>query len=205
MRTTKLRRFCLLASAAVIAAPALASAQQAVRPVTFGLQAGFTMPTGDYKEVAESGWNAGGYVQWRPERQVFGLRGEVQYHRNDMTDEVILDNGGIPGETTGNFSLTYVGVAPVLEVAPAGSSVGWYVLAGVGLYRVGFSISEGGIDVSSSSNEFGFNAGAGLRFRFGAATLFAEARYHGVQVDDDDPSTSSSNFTFMPFSVGISW
>ena len=189
--------YLIAAAAIIVVAPLALRAQAAPRPVTFGVQGGVTLPTGDYSDYGESGWNVGGFLQWRPENQVFGIRGELQYHRNDMKDQVIFDNGGSPG-TTGNFGIMYLGVAPVLEVAPRESGIGWYILAGAGLYKVSSSISESGINVSADDNKFGFNAGAGLRFRFGSANLYAETRYHGVKVED-------VNFTFMPFSVGISF
>jgi opacity protein-like surface antigen len=203
MSPTRVRRCGLVAAAATaIALPAALSAQAAVRPMTFGVQGGFTLPMGEYGDVAETGFNVGGYLQWRPANQVFGVRGELQYHRTDIKDEVLDD---FSADATGNFSLLYIGVAPVLEVAPAESSIGWYVLAGVGLYQVKTSVTETGIDVSASQSEIGFNAGAGLRFRFGSASLYVETRYHGVRVDDDDATTSASDFNFMPFSIGISW
>jgi opacity protein-like surface antigen len=91
-----------------------------------------------------------------------------------------------------------IGGAGVLEVAPQESSVGWYILAGGGLYNVKVSVEESGVDVSDSESKFGFNAGVGLKFRVGGASLFVEGRYHGVKAHE-------SNFTFLPLSFGISW
>jgi opacity protein-like surface antigen len=193
----KSARMCRLLAAAVAAVPATLSAQAAVRTVSFGVQGGFTVPTGEYADAGESGWNVGGFLQWRPVNQVFGVRGELQYHRNDIKDSFL------PVGSSGNFGVTYLGVAPVLEVAPAGSGIGWYLLAGVGMYRFSTSYSESDISVSTDETEIGFNGGAGLRFRFGSANLFAEMRYHGVHVSD--PDAGSSNITFMPFSIGISF
>jgi opacity protein-like surface antigen len=203
MKRTRLRWTRLPVLAAVAAAvPGILGAQAAVRPMSFGVQGGITLPMGEYGDVAETGFNVGGYLQWRPANQVFGVRGELQYHRTDIKDEVLDD---FSPDATGNFSLLYFGVAPVLEVAPPESGIGWYILAGVGMYQVKTSVTETGIDVSTSESEIGFNAGAGLRFRFGSATLYVETRYHGVRVDDDDATTSASDFNFMPFSIGISW
>ncbi len=192
--------FFVLAAAAGLP-PHTAAAQfapsPASRPVSFGIQGGLTVPTGDLGDVTKTGWNVGGYVQYRQPEQVFGLRGEVLYNRSDFTDQFLLDEGGSVG-STGHYGFLSFGGDGVLEVSPQGSGVGWYLLAGPAMYRVEPSYSEQGITVSSNFTKLGFNAGGGLRFHMGGASLFVEGRYHTV-------SNGSTHFQFFPVSVGLSW
>jgi opacity protein-like surface antigen len=201
MNSSLLRRAGLVALAAVIAAlPTTLSAQRSRdrgRAVSVGLGAGVTVPSSDYSDCCKSGWNAGGFVQLRQPDQVFGIRGEVQYHRTDMKDLFLRDLGANPG-TTGNYSILGFGVDAVLEVAPQEASVGWYVLAGVGEYRIEASVAEAGIAVSETHSRTGFNAGAGLKFRLGGANLFVESRWHNVKDED-------VTFAFIPLTIGLSW
>ncbi len=189
----------VLAAAAGLA-PRVAVAQFAAppagKPVSVGIQGGLTVPSGDLGDVTKTGWNLGGYVQYRQPDQVFGLRGEVQY-RNDFTDRFLVDEGGSVG-TTGHYGMLSFGADGVLEVAPQGRGIGWYLLAGPAVYRVEPSITDQDITVSSSDTKLGFNAGGGLRFRMGGANLFVESRYHAVSV-------GNTHFQFFPMSVGLSW
>jgi len=182
-----------------VASPAVnvAQAQAKGRPILVGVQGGVTLPMSDLSECCNAGWHAGGFVQFRQPASVFGLRGELQYHNNPIKDEFISSIDPASG-ATGNFSVLYFGGDAVLEVAPPGSSIGWYILGGGGMYVTKLSVSEGSIDVSSDKTKFGFNGGGGLRFRFGGASLFVEARYHGVKVED-------ANYTFLPLSIGLSF
>ena len=131
MHLLNLRRTArAFAATACFVAPFVASAQSAVgSPWSLGVQGGATIPTGDFSDATNTGWNIGGYLQARPANQVFGIRGEVQYNRNNLKDEFIFEEGGDP-LTTGRISVLYGGLDGVLEVAPSAGGVGWYLLAG---------------------------------------------------------------------------
>jgi len=194
MQAPKLvRLFAAGLLAAVSMWPATVIAQKA-RATSLGVGGGFTMPTGDYSDCCSSGFNVGGFVQWRQPDQVFGVRGEVLYNRNDMKDEWINDLGG----DSGNTGILSFDVDGVLEVAPRESSMGWYLLAGVGMYQVKTSVSVFGSSASDTQSELGFNAGGGLTFRMGGANLFVEGRWHNVKVDN-------ATYAFLPLTVGLRW
>jgi opacity protein-like surface antigen len=191
----------LLIAAGVLSLVAFPSAQAqrrpAGRPVLVGIGGGSTFPMGTFGADIKSGFNVGGFVQFRSPESLIGLRGEVQYHRNDMKESMLFEVGADPG-TTGYMGTLFAGLSGVLEAMPRDASMGWYLLAGGGVYRVTPTISTGAFDVSSSETRAGFNAGAGLRFRAGAASLYIESRYHGLKLFDD-------NFTFLPISVGVAF
>jgi hypothetical protein len=202
------RSFCRLAVPLTLVCavtPSLSMAQRASRrasstekSVSLGVGAGVSVPSGDLSDCCSSGFNAGGFVQWRPPNQVFGLRGDVQYHRLNIKEEFLAQEGADPG-TTGNLAIWNFGVDGVMEVAPRTNAVGWYLLAGVGMYSGTTSVSESGVNVSlNDQSKVGFNAGGGLRFPVGGAKLFAEARWHTYKVDN-------ATYSFIPITFGISW
>jgi hypothetical protein len=191
--------------AAILAAcaftPTILAAQGSGSPgraISVGLGGGVTVPSGDLSECCGSGFNLAGFLQWRQPDQVFGLRADAQFHRNDMKDTYLLQFPNAGAGTTGYYNIITVGGSAVLEVAPPGSAMGWYLLAGAGLYRAEASVTESNITVSSSDTQLGFNAGGGLRVRMGGASLFAETRWHTTKIED-------ATFSLIPLTIGISW
>lgn len=177
------------------AAQASGAAVGPYRPVSVWVGASASTPISDFKEVAKSGVAGMGAVQYRPEGKVWGVRGELQYHKMDMTPESLAEVGA-PAGVTGTWSVLYGGATAVLESMARGSTFGWYVLAGGGSYRVEPSVSDGDVTQSLAKTSFGFNGGAGIRFKLGAVGLFLEGRYHTVTIDD-------SKVTLLPVSVGL--
>ena len=196
MPRLKIALFVFASTLAAAAWPGLISAQSSRgssgRATSFGVGGGLTMPTGDYSDCCSTGWNLGGFVQWRQPNQVFGVRGEVQYNRNDIKPEFF---SGV-GNESGNSGIFNFGVDGVLEVAPQDNAIGWYLLAGVGMYNQKYSVSSFGNTASDSRSEMGFNAGGGLTFRMGGANLFVEGRWHTFKVDN-------TTFALIPVTVGL--
>ncbi len=169
----------------------------AQRPVLVGFGGGQSYPTGDFGLDNRPGMNIGGFLQYRPGGALMGVRGELSYHRNDMKEALLSELGADPS-TTGYWSTLYMGVAGVMEVMPKGGLIGWYLVAGGGLYQIKPTISQAGVEMSLSETKPGFNAGAGMRIRMGGASVFLEGRYHGVKLDD-------TNYTFMPVAIGLAF
>lgn len=171
------------------------AAAGAQRPVSIWLGVSASTPVSDFKELAKSGFAGQGAVQFRPAGSVFGVRGELQYHKMDMTPESLSAAGASAG-VTGSWSVLYGGVTAVMESMPARAGLGWYVLAGGGTYRVEPSVSDGGVSASIAKTKLGFNGGGGIRVRMGAIAAFVEARYHTVTIED-------SKVTLLPVSLGL--
>src|SRR6185503_13107464 len=89
------RLLAAIALVGISAWPGTLVAQKA-RATSLGVGGGLTMPIGDYSDCCGSGFNVGGFVQWRQPDQVFGLRGEVQYNRNNVK-EAWIDTPGVTG------------------------------------------------------------------------------------------------------------
>ena len=193
---SRLVRAAVAATITLAAVAPQAHAQLPVpKPFSVGLGVGGTIPTGDLGTISESGFNVGGFLQFRPPLSIVGVRGELQYHRNDIKQSLLDDLGAPPG-TSAYWGTLYVGATAVMETMPPGSPLGWFLVAGGGMYNIKGSASDGDVSVSDGETKVGFNGGAGLRLRVGAASLYIESRYHNVPTDD-------TNFTFVPVMVGI--
>lgn len=196
MRSSLLRGILTCMVAAVTVAPTVGSAQSSpgpTRPLLVGLGGGLTVPTGDFADGADAGFHVGGFLQYRPGTNPFGIRGELQYHRNAIKND-IFNGAGAPGDFTGHNSILYVGAAGILEFAPPDKDMGYYLIAGVGNYNEKVKVDQLSGDVSKSN--IGFSGGGGVSFKVSSAKLMLEARIHSVKIND-------TNFNFIPISLNI--
>ena len=195
--TASHRRSLLVSIAALCGILAVPRTGVAQRAVLVGFGGGQSFPTGEFGTDTKPGMNIGGFLQYRAPDKLVGLRGELSWHRNDMKEAALAEVGADPS-TTGYWGTLYLGLSGVLERMPRDGAMGWYLLAGGGVYQIKPTISQAGIETSVSETKPGFNAGAGLRFRIGGGSLYVEARYHGLKVDE-------TNYTFLPFTAGIAF
>ena len=178
----------------VVAAALIASASTAVaqgtttessRPFKFGGMLGATLPTGDFGDIAGTGYHFGALGEYGRPAWPFAIRGELTYHRNDIDD---ID---------GNVSvLSFVGNI-AFPFGDAASTTRPYIIGGLGVHNVDISVEiPGEGDDSESETKFGVNFGGGITFDLAGFQTFVEARYHSV-------FTSGSNTTFIPLSFGF--
>ena len=165
----------LVAVLALAVTASSAVAQMPAKPWSFGVQAGASMPTGDFGDVANAGFNVGGNVKFKLTGVPVAVQGEALYN-------------SFGGKTVGTLK------APTMNLLGFGGAASWsmpsglYFIGGLGMYN---SSCSG----CTSSTKFGVNVGAGfnLPLSFGA---FIEARYHSVMTDPN-----STNF--LPISFGV--
>lgn len=164
--------------ASVAADSAQAQRIDNARPVTIGLAAGLSMPTGDFGDSFKSGYNITGSLGFRPAAVPFGLRAEVGYESHDV-------------DSPADFSLStlYGTLNGVFDIGSGATGMAPYLIAGLGMYR--FS----GDDMDSMT-DFGINGGGGVKFALSGFTTFVEARYHHVFSEDDA-------LTFIPITFGV--
>ncbi len=180
-------------SAAVASAQAVTSS---IKPISFGISAGAAIPTGDFSNVANTGYNVTGTVAIGLPGLPFSLRGDAAFNsfgvKNDAHPAAGADyaNARILG-FTGNL---------VLPLPLQGTVLRPYLIGGAGLYNVRSSTSynSGGLNtnISQSDNKFGFNLGGGLTIPLSGFDTFIEARYHRV-------STNGGSAAFVPITFGV--
>ncbi len=157
----KKRSVFLLTAFALMAFAIPAQAQ-----TTLYIGGGGSFPTGDFGELADTGWMAVGGAIFGLGDSGFGVGGEVFYGQNNHKEEVSLF------ENTKTTPYGIMAIADYTFGSPDGLQP--YLFGGLGLLVHKFS--GDGFD-SESESQFGYQFGAGLAFNFG---LFIEGRYMGA-------------------------
>ena len=151
---------------------------------TFGLQGGASMPTGDYGDLASTGWNFGGMADYWMNSQ-WGLGADVAYHANPGSDlanaaAVLIDG---PGSEM-KFSTIQYGVHTTYMIPTQGGSMFPFLQGGVGNYNIKTKIDGGTTSEEGSENKFGFNLGGGVDFRATpTVNLGVNGTYHYISAD----------------------
>ena len=153
---------------------------------TFGIQGGMSKPTGDYGNLANSGWNFGGQADyWMNPQWAFG--GDVAYHANTAADAVnaalVADPLFGPG-TEMKFNTIQYGVHTTYMFPVQSGSTFPYLQGGMGGYNVKSTISGGLLPSDVSQSKLGFNMGAGIDFRATpVVNLGINGTYHYITAD----------------------
>ena len=189
----------------------------------------FTLAQGDAGDVLDDGFSLGGGATYWPEDWKIGLVLDLDYTEFGISGSTIrsinnaIDDAGGEGMLTGGdvnlWSLTVNGTW-----SPSDTGSGFYVIAGVGAHHVEGRVREtglvyyppicdpwfwwcrpGGIGPgsvvvgSTSSTEFGWNAGLGWAFEVGTGSqLYLEARFHSV-------NSSPLGTEYLPLTIGYRW
>lgn len=196
----------LLAVAAIALSASAAQAQTGapVRPITFGVSAGASIPMSDLSSTsqtaetlggAQTGFNVNGVVEYTAPAMPIGIRGELMYNRFGVDKDYAEGSDA-------NYSVIGGNVNAIMNLG-SGTSVRPYLIGGVGVSQLKVSTSGGGLDVSRSKTGFGLNGGIGFRFPLGAMSTFLEARYHYIMTEDKGADIPLSNATFLPISFGV--
>ncbi len=181
-----MKRMLHAAVALVLVSLVAASAAQAqTARASFFLGGGATIPTGDFKDVAKTGWNGVGGVNFMLPGVPFGIRVDGMYSQNS-------DKAGSSAKVkifSGNADAVFAFGAP-------GSMVKPYILAGLGAANVKV---DDGAGFSESETKLAFNGGAGINFMLSSVTIFVEGRYFNVSTSDNFGGSKG----YIPFSVGV--
>ncbi len=175
----------MVAAAALLLAPALASAQSNTRPIGFGISGGLSLPTGDLGDGYDAGYSIAGHVFLKPATtRALGFRGDVSYDRFEGKND--------------RFSTSSLGVMlnAVLDVSSSTSGIKPYLLGGLGLVRREGTVEVGGVEVSDSDSDLGVQVGGGLRFQLSGFSTFLEAKYVNVFADPN-------NVGYIPITFGF--
>ncbi|MDQ3674290.1 MAG: porin family protein [Gemmatimonadota bacterium] len=171
--------FALVASVVLVSMPA--SAQLSVlKPISLGIAGGGALPMSDFSDVSNTGYNGTLALGIKLPMIPVGLRfdGALNHFGSKVGDGTLSI---ISGTANATYNLPSVGVSP-------------YVIAGAGMYSSVATAS--GLPSSARSNDFGWNAGAGINLPVGFFKAFVEARYNRVSVE-------GGSMEFVPMTFGI--
>ena len=176
-----------VASVLTVSSTGLAQSGMA-NPITFGVVAGGSIPTGDFGDNVDTGWHAGGLLQWDSPTVPVGLRLDGVYHRFSAKDATDAHLNIIAA------TLDLVWMFPMTQP----STVRPYLIGGGGYYH---ATCDGCGGTDNTRNKFGINGGVGISVPLSGFSGFAEARFHHIFTKDD--VTGETNTQMIPISVGI--
>jgi len=168
----------LLSRAALAVAAILFIAPSLHAQASFSIAAGAAVPIGSTSDGMNVGYNITGAIGIKPPVAPIGLRVDGMFNSLGRKG----GGGGSGRIAAGTANLTVAG-----PMIPMG-----YLIGGVGMYNS--SASGGG----SSSTDFGFNVGVGLKFPLTGFSTFAEARLHYINTD-------VVKTKFVPITFGITF
>ena len=170
--------FALVAGLVLVSTPA--SAQLGLKPISLGIAGGGTLPMSDLSDATETGYNGTLAIALKLPMIPVGLRFDGAYnHFGSKVGDGKLNIASATANLT--YNLPSMGVSP-------------YVIGGAGYYSS--LASAGGLPSNVRSNDFGWNAGAGVKLPFVVFSAFVEARYNRIMVDN-------GSIDFVPLTFGI--
>ena len=182
-----MKRNVLGVMTAIVAIAASAPAVQAQNPMSFGIAAGATIPTGDLGDAVKTGFHGMATLGFTPAMVPFGVRIDGMYHS-------LAGEADILGEGTGEIDLRVIGVTANGIFAMPAMVASPYLIGGLGYYNTKFDLED-----FESESDFGFNVGVGMKFNLSGFGTFAEIRYHNIFNGGDDVD----NMAFIPLTFGI--
>jgi hypothetical protein len=175
----------------------------------FGLGGGMTLPYGSLRDVNEPGWNAQAQLGWQPLHSWLGIRGDANYTMYAENQDY-ANMGGRPDVLTGNLDLK-VGIPLFQKLFGVIPSFSLYGIGGGSYIHSNGLRAElepnvpGGQGAQNAiatgpTNKFGWNAGGGVSWHWGATELFAESRVIGFS-----PIANSDGAKHIPITLGFNW
>ena len=186
-----MKRTALGVAAALLALSGSAAVADAQNPMTFGIAAGATLPTGDALEGGNTGFHGMVTIGAMPALVPFGVRIDGMY--NSIGGD---DADGFTGQSVQILGATANAVLSI----PGMMVTSPYLIGGVGFYNQKYKSDQGDSD---GQNDFGINIGIGAKFNLSGFGTFAEIRYHNIFSGNDDDGVDIGNTQFIPITFGI--
>jgi outer membrane protein W len=180
----------LIRGAAVGLALALsAQVAQAQGGLSFGLGAGVVVPSGSMADLNSTGYTGQASLRMLPATSPLGFQVDGFYTRLGLQNDIEGHSQMIGG--TANAVYAFSGASAARP----------YLIGGLGVYNTKLTLDGFG---SGSDTKFGANAGAGFDFKLGAASLYAEGRFHTIFKAAVDAETLQETTAYMiPITVGL--
>ncbi len=145
------------------------------------LAGGLQVPTGDFGDVAKTGFGGAASVDYAVSPAVT-LGGTIQYNRNGISDDLktALDLLIFPFTADGHYTVMHYGADMKFFFNPE-STTRPYFIAGGGIYSYKATIEAAGLVASDSNSDAGINGGFGVMFDAGSKThIGLQGLYHDI-------------------------
>ena len=181
-----MRRWTLVAASTLMITAATSLPAQ--RPISIGLGGGASVPQGDLRDGATTGWHALGTLALSTLMQPIGLRLDVAYNRFAFSDDARLLAGEDGFSTTSSATLNATYRLPMTN-----SPLSPYLITGLGAYRSECSVDPG----CDATTRYGWNVGLGTKLYALGFRSFLEARYHRTE------GRGGADVHFFPVTLGL--
>ncbi|MBA3342094.1 MAG: outer membrane beta-barrel protein [Gemmatimonadaceae bacterium] len=177
-----MKRTSLTLAVAAVVLFTSSSAAQSSRAVTVGISAGAAIPTGDFSDVYNTGFNGTVSLGFNSVGTPLGFRVDGMYNKFGERDDLIVPRP----------DYTIIGANANLVYSLPGQGIRPYLIGGGGIYGQKPDVSG-----AETTTDFGVNGGIGAAFPLSGFNTFIEARLHHIF---SDVSTQ-----FIPITFGISF
>jgi len=171
-------------------------------PLYFQLGGGASLPQSALGDFFDGGFNVTGSLGWQPVNSALGFRLDGSYDK--WAGEDVEIGGNTLRVSDASVWSALANATLNLPFGNRANGSGFYVLGGGGIHHFrdwndmqGNGLNVGDAD-EDTSTDFGLQGGAGLRFGWGRAALFAEGRYHHV-------FTEGERTRFVPITLGLTF
>jgi len=160
-----------------------------------GGNGGVSLPTGDYGDLAATGWHLGGSAI-RQVNDSWGLGADLGYHRWGGSDQLNVAND------EWNFSAVQA-TGQARFMIPSNGNMKPYLSAGVGLYSFGAKLTSDSGNADTSESDLGFNFGAGMNFMSKGNQVWGfDGSYHVINTSGTVDATGFNLGLHMLWNVG---
>jgi hypothetical protein len=144
-----------------------------------GVRGGAGFPSGNFNEIANSGWDVGGTIGWMY-NQHSGLGVDIVHHNWGGGPNAKAEAVGGPGAGFSPSALQ-VTACYVRGFPTEGSAFPWFKL-GIGTYVSEMKVEGGQVDSPNRTNSLGANIGIGTDFAIGPGwQMGMSGTYHHFQ------------------------
>jgi hypothetical protein len=165
--------------ALALIAPVMASKAQ----LSFGVAAGAAIPSGNLSNSFDTGYNLTGMVNISAPLAPVGFRVDGMFNEFNAKSGTIFTTDTKERISALSANVIVKAPVPAFVLSP-------YLIGGLGEYYSKLSTS------STSSNDFGWNIGGGIKFGLAGFSALGEIRYHQIQA-------SGGSVKFIPITFGI--
>jgi len=195
-----------------------------------GVSGGSAMPNGQFKELGyDNGWGVNVPIGYHARNHLLGMRLDLGYSQFQGNSFLGTGTGGAPLTLTNNSPKVLSATLNMTARLPLNQSrsIALYGVGGGGLYQFrdfgptsalsGFLgndvLTPSSTTAKATRNEWGAQAGAGIDFGVGPASLFLESRLVNVFADRADENLFSSvfgngrgkNVRWVPIVLGVTF
>ena len=178
---------CFLLSASITAIAA---------PVEIGIGGGAMVPMSDAGDALKTGWHAKGFVRFPGLGLPLDLGAAIGYSQNK------LDTNNLPYDGT---SAILSGLGKMSYTLPFSGPIRPYLTLGLGAFRVDTDVNDDGVQDPEPQTQFGFDAGAGIRFGLFGAKAFLEGSLQNIYTEQgfNEAVVENVDTQVVPVTFGV--